>query len=165
MAQVTNAATSRLAAMLLAPTGLAASLAAIEARENVRLTGIRPQQVLAQSIAPELAEKTAGVQYPAFYVHCEKLTNRLREKFRTFSGEARLAVEVRVSHDRLETLSQMLELHVEAVTDVLDAHRGDWGGGIFYGGGYEVAYAAARHGGKNFVQTAKVTFDVNVSIG
>jgi hypothetical protein len=165
MAQVTKAATSRLAAMLSAPAGLAASLAAIEERENAGLAAARPQQVRVQSIAAELAEKTAGVQYPAFYVSCEKLTNRLREKFRTFSGEARLAVDVRVSHDRLENLGQTLELHVEAVTDVLDSHRGDWGGGIFYGGGYEVAYTAARHGGKNFVQTAKVTFDVNVSIG
>lgn len=151
--------------MLSSPTGLAHSLAAISQRENVRLAAIRPQQVLAQSVAPELAEKTAGVQYPAFYVHCEKLTNELREKFRTFSGQARLAVDVRVSHDRLEDLGQTLELHVEAVTDVLDSHRGDWGGGIFYGGRYEVSFGAVKHGGKNFVQTAKVSFDVEVSIG
>jgi hypothetical protein len=72
---------------------------------------------------------------------------------------------VRVSHDRLESLDQLLELHVEAVTDVLDSHRGDWGGGIFYAGGYEVTFAGAKHGGKNFVQSAKVVFDVNVSIG
>ncbi len=151
--------------MLASPTGLPASAAAIETRENVRLGLTGAKQVLAQSISPELAEKTAGVQYPAFYVRCEKLTNRLREKFRTFSGEARLAVDVRVTHDRLETLDQMLELHVEAVTDVLDSHRGDWGGGIFYAGGYEVTFAGAKHGGKNFVQSAKIVFDVNVSIG
>ena len=131
----------------------------------MQLGAIRPQQVLPQSVAPELAEKRAGVQYPAFYVYCEKLTNELREKFRTFSGKARLAVDVRISHDRLQDLGQTLELHVEAVTDVLDSHRGDWGGGIFYAGKYEVAFAPIKHGGKNFVQTAKVSFDVEVSIG
>ncbi len=151
--------------MLSSPAGLAQSLAAIAQRENVRLGPIRPQQVLSQYVAPETAERTAGVHYPAFYVYCEKLTNELREKFRTFSGKARLAVEVRVSHDRLEDLGQALELHVEAVTDVLDSHRGDWGGGIFYAGKYEAAFGPVKHGGNNFVQTAKVSFDVEVSIG
>jgi hypothetical protein len=151
--------------MLGAPTGLPFSMAAISEREKVQLGPIKPQQVLSQSIAPELAERTAGVHYPVFYTYCEKLTNELREKFRTFSGKARLAVDVRVSHDRLEDLGQTLELHVEAVTDVLDNHRGDWGGGIFFAGGYEVTFGATKHGGKNFIQTAKVTFDVDVSIG
>ncbi len=165
MAQVANATTSRLAGMLGSHTGLSASLAAIAERENVRFGEITPHHVLPQSVAPELAERTAGVQYPVFYVGCEKLTNELREKFRTFSGKARLAVDVRVSHDRLEDLSRTLELHVEAVTDVLDSHRGDWGGGIFFAGGYEVTFGATKHGGKNFIQTAKVTFDVDVSLG
>ena len=116
-------------------------------------------------MAPELAERTAGVQYPVFYVYCEKITNELREKFRTFSGKARLAVDVRASSDRLESLGQNLALLVEAVTDVLDTHRGDWGGGIFYAGKYEAAFGQTKHGGKNFIQTAKVSFDVEVSIG
>jgi len=121
--------------------------------------------VLSQSVAPELAERTAGVQYPAIYVYCEKLTNEMREKFRTFSGKAKLAVEARVTHDRIEELSRRLEWYADAVTEVLDSHRGDWGGGIFYAGGYEVTFGACKRGGKNFLQTAKVTFDVDVSIG
>jgi hypothetical protein len=165
MAQVAHATTSRLAAILGSPTGLPSSLAAIAERENVRLGEFTPRHVLAQSVAPELAERTAGVQYPVFYVYCEKITNELREKFRTFSGKARLAVDVRVSHDRLEDLSRILELHVEAVTDVLDSQRGDWGGGIFFAGAYEVTFGATKHGGKNFIQTAKVVFEVDVSIG
>ena len=165
MAQVANASTSRLAAILGSPTGLPFTLAAISSRENARLGQITPPHVLPQNVAPELAERTAGVQYPAFYVNCEKLTNLLREKFRTFSGTARLAVDVRVTHDRLEDLTRLLELHVEAVTDVLDSQRGDWGGGMFYAGGYEVTFGGTKHGGKNFIQGAKVTFDVDVSIG
>ena len=165
MAQVAHATTSRLAAMLGSPAGLSSSLAAISQRENIKLGEITPRHVLAQSVAPELAERTAGVQYPVFYVYCEKITNELREKFRTFSGKARLAVDVRVTHDRLEDLSRTLELNVEAVTDVLDSQRGDWGGGVFFAGGYEVTFGATKHGGKNFIQTAKVTFDVDVSVG
>jgi len=165
VAQVAHATTSRLAAMLGSPAGLSSSLAAISQRENIKLGEITSRHVLAQSVAPELAERTAGVQYPVFYVYCEKITNELREKFRTFSGKARLAVDVRVTHDRLEDLSRTLELNVEAVTDVLDSQRGDWGGGVFFAGGYEVTFGATKHGGKNFIQTAKVTFDVDVSVG
>ena len=165
MAQVANAGTSRLAAILGAPTGLAFSLAAISIRESIELGDIAPHKVLPQNIAPELAERTAGVQYPAFYVYCEKVTNLMREKFRTFSGKARLAVDVRVTHDRLEDLGRLLELYTEAVTDVLDSQRGDWGGGMFYGGGYEVTFGSTKHGGRNFIQAAKITLDVDVSIG
>jgi hypothetical protein len=165
VAQVAHASTGRLAALLGGPTGLSYSLAAVSRRENIAIGEITPNHVRPQNVAPDLAEKTAGVQYPAFYVYCEKLTNELREKFRTFSGKAKLAVDVRVTHDRLEDLARLLELHVEAVTDVLDAHRGDWGGGMFHAGGYEVIFGGTKHGGKNFIQAAKVTFDVDVSIG
>lgn len=165
MAQVANASTSRLTTMLQSPTGLSASLASISARESIRLGEIPPEAVLSQNIAPELAERTAGVKYPMFYVYCEKITNQLREKFRTFSGKVRLAVDVRVSHERLEDLGMSIELYTEAVTDVLDSHRGDWGGGIFYTGGYEVTFGGTKHGGKNFIQAAKVNFEVDVSIG
>jgi len=34
---------------------------------------------------------------------------------------------------------------------------------MFYGGGYEVAFAAVKNGGKNFIQVAKVTFEIGVS--
>lgn len=165
MAQVANASSGRLVELLKAPTGLPSSLAAISSRENVRLGEIEARSILPQNIAPELAERTSGVQYPVFYVYCEKITNQLREKFRTFSGQARMTVDVRVTHERLEDLGRMLELHAEAVTDVLDTHRGDWGNGIFYTGGYEVTFGSTKHGGKNFIQTAKVTFDVEVSLG
>jgi hypothetical protein len=46
----------------------------------------------------------------------------------------------------------------------LDSNRGDWGGGMYYAGGYQVAFGAVKSGGKNLVQTAKVTFEIGVSI-
>jgi hypothetical protein len=165
MAQVANISTTRVAELLRSPTGLVYTLHAIALREGIQDPRIEPHHVLSQQVPPELAERTAGVYYPMFYVYCEKITNQLREKFRTFSGKARLAVEVRVTHDRLEELNKMLELYAEAVTDVLDNHRGDWGNGLFYTGGYEVAYGATKHGGKNFIQSAKVVFEVDASIG
>jgi len=165
MAQVANQSVSRLADLLGGPAGLASSVAAISMREQVWLAGLQPERILRQQIAADLAERTAGAQYPLFYVYCEKVSNQLREKFRTFSGKARLSVDVRASHERLEELGRITELYAEAVTDVLDTHRGDWGGGVFYGGGYEVTFGPVKQGGKGFVQAAKVGFEVEVSIG
>ena len=41
---------------------------------------------------------------------------------------------------------------------------GDWGQGMFFAGGYEVAFEPVRHGGKNFLQVAKVSFEVDLSV-
>lgn len=126
-------------------------------------TAFEAGEIHAENVASDLAEKTAGVQYPAINVYCDKVINDLVEKFRTFSGRVQVAVEARVSQDRLRGLSEVLAQLVDAVADVLSKNRGDWGDGMFYGGKYEVAFGAIKHGGKNFLQTAKVTFDIGVS--
>ena len=104
------------------------------------------------------------VKYPTLLLYCEKITNDLREKFRTFSGKAHLVVEVRMSQDRIEGLGKLLEIYVDTVTRILDQNRGDWGNGMFYTGGYEAAFGEIQHGGRNFIQTAKIRFEVAVSI-
>jgi hypothetical protein len=90
--------------------------------------------------------------------------NSLTEKFRTFSGTAQMAAEVRHSQDRLQGLQEGLEACADALTQVLDGNRGDWGSGMYYAGGYQVAFGAVKHGGKNYIQVAKVTFEIGVSI-
>lgn len=165
MAQVESKTTGKVLTLLQEPAGLPFFVPIVADREGVRLAAIEPRQIVPQNIAPEAVERSAGVVYPAVYVYCEKLANTLREKFRVFSGTARMAVEVRVSQDRLDGLARKLSLYVEAVTEVLDAQRGDWGQGLFYTGGYDVAFGPTKHGGKNFIQTAKVGFDVQVSVG
>jgi hypothetical protein len=165
VAQVGNLCTKRVTEILVEPTGLPFHAAEVLQREGIECGEILASQIVAQNVAFELAERTAGVKYPAFYVYCDKITNQLREKFRTVSGSARMGIEARVSRDRLESVEGELQSYVEAVTRVLDSHRGDWAQGIFFGGAYEVIFAAVKHGGRNFVQTAKVVFDLEVSAG
>jgi len=165
VARVGDSSRNAVARMLAEPTGLPFAVAAVAERAQTTLRPIEATQVISQNIAHELAERTAGVQYPVFYVYCEKISNQLREKFRTFSGKVRMAIDVRVSQDRLDDIERELGLYTEAVTDILDSHRGDWGQGMFYTGGYEVTFGATKHGGKNFVQVAKVVFEVDVSLG
>ncbi|HEU0123424.1 MAG TPA: hypothetical protein VFQ91_23040 [Bryobacteraceae bacterium] len=152
------------AGLLRAPAGLQAGLAAIAQANGIVLPTVELAQIISQNVPADVIEKTAGTKYPAFHIYCEKLNNTLREKFRQFSGTATLSVDVRVSHDRLEGLDQRLQWYVDALTMVLDTHRGDWDNGLFYTGGYTVTFQPVKHGGKNFLQTAKVSFDVQVSV-
>jgi hypothetical protein len=150
--------------MLAASDGLPASVAAVAEAANESLPPIGAAQIVAQNVAAELVERSNVVRYPSVHVYCERLSNTLREKFRTFSGKAHLAMEVRWSQDRLEGLERQVQLYVDAVTRVLDQRRGDWGSGLFYGGGYEVIFGAVKRGGKSYLQTAKITLEVDVSI-
>ena len=103
------------------------------------------------------------MKYPVIHVYVDRVRNQLTEKFRTFSGKAHTVAEIRVSQDRIDGLEEQLRLYVDAVTGVLDTNRGSWGDGAFFAGGYEVTYEPVKHGGKNFIQIAKVGFDVDLS--
>jgi len=164
VAAVGNRAINKAVELLTAPAGLPSTVQAVAQRERADLAVIPPSQVVAQNVAFELAERSAGVKYPVVYVYCEGMANLLREKFRTFSGKAYMAIEVRVSHDRLEALEGELQLYTEAVAEVLDKNRGDWTAGMFYAGGYKVEFGPVKHGGRNFLQVAKVRFELEVSM-
>jgi hypothetical protein len=120
-------------------------------------------QVRAQNVAADMAERSGTVKYPNVSVYCEGLTNDLREKFRTFSGKAQMTIELRHSQDRIDGLEQKLELYVDGAMHMLNASRGDWGDGMFYGGKYQVSFSPVKQGGKNFMQIAKITFEIGVS--
>ena len=164
MANAGTLTTSRFLHFLETPSGLSENLAALSERAGLTLPAIGKKQILTQNVAQALVERSLEVKYPTLLLYCERITNDLREKFRTFSGKAHLAVEVRVSQDRLEGLENLLGIHVDAVTRVLDQNRGDWGDGMFYTGGYEAVFGEMAHGGRNFIQTGKIRFEVAVSI-
>ena len=163
MAKIASDVTYHVAQILKADGGLAPLVAEFALEADLREPEVGDSQVLTRNVSPEIAEKSTGAVYPTFHVYCDKVNNVLREKFRKFSGTARMTVEVRASQDRLEMLEQRLGVYVDAVTAVLDANRGDWGLGMFYTGGYDIAIAPVRQGGRNFLQIAKVSFDVQVS--
>jgi hypothetical protein len=125
--------------------------------------GFAGAAMLAQNAAAELVERAGAVNYPMVTVYCEKVVNDLKEKFRSFSGRAELAIEVRHSQDRLEGLETAIEEQTDAVTSALSGSRGDWGDGMYYAGGYAVTFGRVARGGRNFTQVAKVTFEIGVN--
>jgi hypothetical protein len=144
-------------------TGVNSALAQLGIQMGLQLAAIPATHIINQNVPFALAERAKGVKYPVMYVYVDRVRNLLTEKFRTFSGKVRTVTEVRVSQDRLEGLEELLRLYVEAVTQVLDSNRGTWGQGAFYTGGYEVNFDPVQHGGQNFLQIAKVSFEVDFS--
>jgi hypothetical protein len=163
MAGLSGTLTATLVSMLTSATGgVNVRVGAIEqAGSSPRPAGIRT--IVALNASVDISEKTGYVQYPALLVYCDKLSNTLKEKFREFSGKAHLVVEVRHSQDTLAGIESSVEVYVDAVCALLDDSRGDWGSGSFYTGGYDVNYEPVVRGGGNFLQRAKVGFDVEVS--
>ena len=142
--------------------GVNARIGAIEAADkSLKASGIR--SILLHNMSVDLSEKSGLAHYPALAVYCDKVANTMREKFRQFSGKVSLVVEVRHSQDKVDGIETNTQVYVDAVCALLDDSRGDWGDGSFYGGGYAVAYEPVMRGGKNFLQRAKVNFEVEVS--
>ena len=163
MPQIGSISTGKTIAVLTGSGGVPDTVDALSAQLQVTLPAISAQQIVSQNIAPELSDRATAGKYPLVYVYCGKIVNQLREKFRTFSGNAQMVAEVRVSQDRIDEMESHLQFYADAIMQVLDNNRGDWGDGVFYGGGYEVAFAAVKHGGRNFIQIAKVAFVLEIS--
>ena len=152
-----------LARLLRAETGIPAAVTAVSREERTPLDPITYDQIVTQQLGSDIAESGPGVKYPALYLYCDKLTNSLHEKFRRFSGTVDLTIEIRVTHDRAETLLDAVHLYVDATSRVLDQIRGAWGDGIFYGGEYTVTFANTRKGGRHYLQSAKISLPVHVT--
>jgi hypothetical protein len=164
MASTASIATRKVVEFLTAPeAGIGPLVAQLAEDSGVALAAIPAAHIVAQNVAFELSEKSQAVKYPVVHVYADRVKNLLTEKFRKFSGKIRVVAEIRVSQDRIEGIEEQLRLYVDAVTGVLDANRGSWGEGVFYTGGYEATLDAVRSGGRNFLQIAKVTFEVDLS--
>jgi hypothetical protein len=165
MLLIAGTSTQKVVEVLAAGGGLGAALEALNVQQGLTLPQITAQQIIAQNVTPEVSDLSTVDNYPLVYVYCTKVINLLREKFRTFSGEAQMVVEARVSQDRLDLIESNLQAYMDAITQVLNNSRGDWGDGIFFDGGYAVTFGGVKHGGRNFLQIAKVAFVLEISAG
>jgi hypothetical protein len=163
MAWVGSTVTAQVLTILNAPQGLNPCISALALAQNVSVPVLEQNQILSQNVSIELVERSTNVTYPSVSVYCERIVNQLKEKLRDFSGVAAMVIEVRVTQDDLGDIEGRLQLYVDAVTQVLDQNRGDWGEGMYYAGCYEAALGPVKHGGRNFIQIGKITFEVGVS--
>jgi hypothetical protein len=162
-AKLGNAITNKVVAKIAGPWGVNAGLAALSYADRSLAPLLEAGQIRAQNVAADMAERAGGLRYPILNVYCEKIVNRLTEKFRAFSGSVHMAIEIRHSQDRLEQLQDKLEIYADTICQALSALRGDWGDGAFFGGEYEASFGQVKHGGKNYTQTAAIRFEIKVS--
>jgi hypothetical protein len=162
-AKIGSAVAAKVMGRIMGPAGVNPMLAALTQVDQALVGPLNAAQLRQQNVAGDLAERGSMVTYPAVNVYCEQIVNQMAEKFRTFSGVVQMVIEIRYSQDRLEGLQASLDLYTDAMSAVLDRSRGDWGDGAFYSGGYKVAFGAVKQGGKNFIQVAKITFEIGVS--
>jgi len=163
MAWVGSTVTEQVVSLLSAPQGLNGCIATLAQAGNAVLAQVGEEQLFTQNVSMEIMERSFDVKYPSICVYCERIVNQLKEKFRNFSGKAIMAIEVRVSQDRLEGIGEQSQMYLDAVTQVLDQNRGDWGEGVYFAGSYDASLTPVKHGGRNFIQIGKVTFEVGVS--
>ena len=144
-----------------ADAGVGAQMAQLSTDNGIEVTAIVPAQILEQSAPPH--DYPSAEHFPAVYVTCESLSNLQTEKARRFSGKARVAIECRMTQDRVEGLDAKVRLVADAVAETLFQNRGRWTDSMFFGGAYEVQYGAVKRGGKNVMQSARVTIEVDIS--
>jgi hypothetical protein len=164
MARISTSAVGALSELLKGVNGLPDRMLQAATQAGVEIPCLTVGDIVERHVAADVAEKTTGVRYPSIHVYCEKVVNDLREKFRRFSGVASLAVEIRVSHEHMDSLQAQLQTYAEAVTDILDSRRGYWTPGLFYTGGYTIQYGPIKRGGRSFLQSARVELTVNGSM-
>jgi hypothetical protein len=130
MAWVGSTVTAQVLGLLSAPQGLNACVATL-AQAATRPSGAARDRISwwRRTYRSNSRSAALDVTYPAVSVYCDKIVNQLKEKFRNFSGIAVMAIEVRVSQDRLEGIEDQSQMYLDAVTQVLDQNRGDWGEG------------------------------------
>jgi len=113
----------------------------------------------------ELQEKAGATKYPVVHVYCEKIESRPSERLRPFAGSVQLAVEIRVSQDRLEGITEQLLLYMDSVRNVVESNAGCIASGLYLSNEYEAQVDAVKKGGLNFLQSAKITCTVMVNRG
>jgi len=144
-------------------TGVGPAVSNLAADSGIALAPIPPEHIISQNVPVAIAERSSAVKYPVVHVYSNRVRNLLTEKFRMFSGKIQTVAEIRVSQDRIEGLEDQARLYADAVTQVLDGNRGSWGQGMFYAGGYDVSFDPVSQGGRNLLQIARVTFEVDLS--
>jgi hypothetical protein len=164
MTPISLLAAQTLAAKLTAGDALDELVRSVANDANVPLPQILSQQILLSSAPTALADNNAEFTYPRVCIYCAGMKNTQLEKFRTFSGNASIAVEIWASGDLVTDVDAWIHFYVEAVTTLLRNTVGDWGNGLSFWGVYDVQFQPAKIGGFGFVQSAKVYFDLAVSL-
>ncbi len=160
MANLCIAAIEKLREYLLAPDGANHRAYAIAVRDRVQPPLICDPNIVARHVTPELSDSSEDNLYPAVYLYCERLENRLERKFAAFTGRVHLVAEVRVSGESIASIDGNAARLAEAVMDVLADHRGQWTPELAFDGKLDARLKPVEPGGAQFRQTARIEIEL-----
>src|SRR5258706_7217411 len=112
MTSVGNRAVTKVLRLLTA--GLNAAIGTLAAAEGLQIPAIIGRQIVTENVSVELAEKSGDAKHNAVLVYCDKVSNTLREKFRSISGRICVTIEVRVTHDRMVGVDATLRVYADS---------------------------------------------------
>lgn len=164
MVPLTLLAAQSLRNLLVSGDALQQKVIEIASACNANVPEMASSQVVLSSATADNADMSLQLTYPRVCIHSTAVKNSQIEKFRSFSGAVSVTAEVFASGNLLSDTDQWIHFYVEGVTQLLRQGIGDWGNGMFFSGTYDVQLQTPKAGGLGFVQSAKVTCSVNVSI-
>ncbi len=160
MANLAIGALEEVRRVLLEANGLNQRLYEIAVRDSVELPRIEEDRIVMRHVAIDVDDRNSTTAYPAIYLYCESMENRLERKFSEFSGRLALVIDIRASGENVAELDGGVIRIAEAVADTLADRRGRWNEHLAYDGKHEAKFEPVRRGGLHFVQTARVELDL-----
>lgn len=164
MVPLTLLAAQKTATLLTAENALGSEIASLASANNVELPGISPAQIVLSPAGPNLGDDNIQLSYPRICIYPWVVKNARTEKFCSFSGTVSVIAEIWASGALVTQIDEWIHFYVEAYTALLRQNSGDWGNGVFFSGIYDVQFEAPKAGGFGFVEAAKVTSVLNVSL-
>lgn len=131
---------------------------------GVNIPSIPSTQVFLSSATPDIGDLRAQMTYPRICIYTDTIKNTRVEKFRSLSGTVGVTAEVWASANLVQQTDQWIHYYVEALTLVMQQNTGDWQNGLFFSGIYTVQFQAPKAGGLGYMQSAKVTCSLGVSL-
>jgi hypothetical protein len=164
MLPLTLLAARKLASLLTTGDLLAQTIAGLSQNAGVTVPPIASDQVVLSSAAREIGDREIQFNYPRVCIYSSQMKNTQQEKFRSFSGGIVIVAEIWSSGNLVDDSDQWIHYYVEGLTSILRANRGDWGDGFLFSGIYDVQLQPPKVGGFGYVELARVTCGLNVSL-
>lgn len=162
MVPITLLALQKLANYLTNGDALASQIGALSS-PGEEIPTIDASQVVITSASADIGDRNVQLTYPRVALYSGGVKNLQNEKFRSLSGIVAVVAEVWASGNMVTQSDLWIHFYVEAITEILRQNIGDWGDGFFFSGIYDVQFQAPKAGGFGFVQSAKISCNLNVS--
>jgi len=153
----------KLSDLLTNENALEQAINTLAASANLTLPAITSSGVVLSSASADIADKDFQLTYPRVCLYSTAVKNTQIEKFRSLSGTVAVIAELWASANLLQNADQWIHFYVEALTNILRQSIGDWGDGMFFSGVYDVQFQPPKLGGFGYIESAKVTCNVDVS--